>query len=106
MFGDHLQAAAQARRADCCVRLLLFSPGNQQFGGLVSVLGTSFLRIRVALAGAVLLTVAAVALGLGSTRWLTENVPVTNSVLPPFHHADPAPVRTDFGHLPLVFEAN
>ena len=70
----------------------------------MSLLGTGISRIRVVLAGAVLLTVAAVAPGLGSTWQASTNAA---TVPPPFRSASgQQQVRTNFGHLPLVFEAN
>ena len=69
----------------------------------MSLLGTGFSRIRVAMAGGVLLTLAAVALGLGST-WMASGAP-DKSIVPVFRPAEKPQVRANFGHAPLVFEA-
>ena len=93
MFGDHLQAAAQARRRTVVCALSSSSPGKRQFGGFVSLLGTGFSRIRVAMAGGVLLTLAAVALGLGST-WMAP-VAADNSVPSVFRPAEKPHIPDD-----------
>ena len=70
----------------------------------MSLLGTGFSRIRVAMVGAVLLTLAAVALSLGST-WMASGA-TDHSILPVFRPAEKPQVRANLGHPPLVFEAN
>jgi hypothetical protein len=74
------------------------------FGGLVSLLGTGISRIRVALAGAALLTAAAIALCVGFNGEAQNASALT--VRAPFRASEPSSLRFRLGQLPLFFEAN